>query len=655
MLRPSPPARTVVAILCALAFTALLGGIAAPPARAANGFDPLPNALIHARAEHTATVLKDGRVLLVSGVDSRGTPVAIAEIYDPATRTFSETTGSLNQPRYKHGAALLPDGDVLIAGGRTANTTVPLQLERYSFSTETFTPIGLLLPPLDFPSVISLQAADDKVLIAGGYQADPGEVSAYARLFDPEDNGVIVLTNSLVDARFRHATIQLPGGKVLLAGGIGVGGTWLDSVEVFDPATSGFRKLDGALNTPRSDVAAALLHDGRVLLAGGQTTRLFETNVAEIYDPKNDRFVSIGAMPAPRSRAAVARLDDGRVLISGGFSSGSKTATAALYNPTDNTFAATGPLSITRDGHTATTLGNGQVLAAGGSDGGSLNIAELYTPERIDAVTIQPAVPAAVSSTEPNITVHVAATGTAGMTDTVTITLTDAAGDTQTATADLTIPASGPAAGSVTFAVATLGTATITATATSGATIAPSSVLIQPTGFALDVPPTTFRSGVEQSVRLTAQAAGAAQTGFYRGTPMLSSAGQSGTADPRFGGSCPAFTGATQTCVVEFGDLGRRAFAASDGGASTFGPFPVLPHSFRFGATDSGGAAVNLAAYRSGTPITLTVTALAKPGASIAGYDGADFGVRLESNDRTPHARPVCRPGASPRSTTSPS
>ncbi|MDP9372054.1 MAG: S-layer homology domain-containing protein [Chloroflexota bacterium] len=65
----------------------------------------------------------------------------------------------------------------------------------------------------------------------------------------------------------------------------------------------------------------------------------------------------------------------------------------------------------------------------------------------------------------------------------------------------------------------------------------------------------------------------------------------------------------------------------------------VAPNGFLFSATDPAGRPVDFGAYRSGAPLTLRVTATAKAGASIAGYDGAGFGVGLSSNDRAPLAR----------------
>ena len=61
-----------------------------------------------------AVTLPDGRVLIVGGGDV--SMRASAEIYDPATGTFS-STGSMSGPRFGATVTLRDDGRVLIAGG----------------------------------------------------------------------------------------------------------------------------------------------------------------------------------------------------------------------------------------------------------------------------------------------------------------------------------------------------------------------------------------------------------------------------------------------------------------------------------------------------------------------------------------------------------
>lgn len=77
--------------------------------------------MVNARSSHTATLLRNGRVLIVGGCcDSKGHALATAEIFNPSIGYFT-LTGKLNVPRQEHTATLLPNGNVLIAGGSNAS------------------------------------------------------------------------------------------------------------------------------------------------------------------------------------------------------------------------------------------------------------------------------------------------------------------------------------------------------------------------------------------------------------------------------------------------------------------------------------------------------------------------------------------------------
>src|SRR2546425_5346185 len=70
------------------------------------------------RRGHTATLLPNGKVLVVGGFDPKDCCANLnsAELYDPVTGTWS-STGNLNKSREGHTATLLPNGKVLIVGG----------------------------------------------------------------------------------------------------------------------------------------------------------------------------------------------------------------------------------------------------------------------------------------------------------------------------------------------------------------------------------------------------------------------------------------------------------------------------------------------------------------------------------------------------------
>lgn len=68
------------------------------------------------RGAHTATLLSDGRVLVVGGVstkDGEADYLATAEVWVPATATFGPA-GSLSEGRLGHTTTLLLDGRVLV-------------------------------------------------------------------------------------------------------------------------------------------------------------------------------------------------------------------------------------------------------------------------------------------------------------------------------------------------------------------------------------------------------------------------------------------------------------------------------------------------------------------------------------------------------------
>lgn len=74
------------------------------------------------RVEHTAVLLSNGKVLVSGGNNQTlggATPLASAELYNPATGTWS-ATGSMSNARAGHTSTVLHNGNVVTAGGSDA-------------------------------------------------------------------------------------------------------------------------------------------------------------------------------------------------------------------------------------------------------------------------------------------------------------------------------------------------------------------------------------------------------------------------------------------------------------------------------------------------------------------------------------------------------
>jgi hypothetical protein len=167
------------AFLFALLFTV---GATSPRAQAYTFFPT--GEMVTTRFEHTATLLGNGKVLIAGGAEYTSstlppTELASAELYDPATGAFA-TTGSMTAARSFHAATLLGNGKVLIVGGSNGSSASLASAELYDPSTGVFTATGSMGTARSAHTATLLN--NGKVLIAGGLGAI---VLASAELYDP--------------------------------------------------------------------------------------------------------------------------------------------------------------------------------------------------------------------------------------------------------------------------------------------------------------------------------------------------------------------------------------------------------------------------------------------------------------------------------------
>jgi N-acetylneuraminic acid mutarotase len=116
--------------------------------------------LLNGRLQETVTLLPSGQVLIVGGASGVGDSFSVlkgAELYDPATGKWN-TTASLNTARYAHTATLLSDGKVLVVGGRFGND--------YLRSAELYDH-EMLDPAPTAPRIIMASVSGKNLLITG--------------------------------------------------------------------------------------------------------------------------------------------------------------------------------------------------------------------------------------------------------------------------------------------------------------------------------------------------------------------------------------------------------------------------------------------------------------------------------------------------------
>ena len=331
-----------------------------------------PSPMLAHRYSHTATLLPDGRVLIVggdshaSGRRERADRGIAAELYTPSRRAFT-ATGNLTTPRAFHNATLLADGRVLISGGQhdppfyqSISTA-----ELYDPEAGTFTATGPMVNAGVYHAAVLL--AVGKVLIVSGapYRGKDVRIDLRAELFDPA-SGTFAATGTPVsvnpsagDDYIQPTATRLKDGRVLI--------TWTSGLaELYDPGTGEFTATGSMITTRTYDAGSqTLLANGTVLVAGGSSFGAMDQ--AEVYDPSRGTFIHTGKMTTPRVRHTATLLGDGRVLLTGGNPAGwDGIASTEIYDPATGAFSSGGDLTTPRYWHTSTLLDDAAVLLCGG-------------------------------------------------------------------------------------------------------------------------------------------------------------------------------------------------------------------------------------------------------------------------------------------------
>jgi hypothetical protein len=290
------------------------------------------------RVFHTATLLQNGKVLVAGGFVFPTIPAGLpnftpvpspfrlssSELYDPATGTWSPT-GSLAATHAEHTATLLPNGKVLIGGGTSDDFSIVHNAELYDPAAGTWGPAAS--PNTFHFAHTATLLQNGNVLVAGGRADAQGDfdipVPSRAELYDPVSSSWREVGTAIIIGG--HTATLLPNAKVLVAGGSVVSPITPRGAELYDPAAE-MLSYTGNLNVGRYGHTATLLPNGKVLVAGGDGGDL-----AELYDPESAIWTSTSILNAGRFSHTATLLPNGNVLVAGGRGAQNALNSAELY------------------------------------------------------------------------------------------------------------------------------------------------------------------------------------------------------------------------------------------------------------------------------------------------------------------------------------
>ena len=324
-----------------------------------------------ARFQHTATVLKEGRVLVVGGRSTDATvALASVELFEPAANTWSQAA-PLHTGRALHTATLMADGRVLIGGGiglPESDSGAPVSLTALS-STEVFDPktnSWAAGPDLSEPrSGHSAVLTSEGVWFAGGLRGQRMVLGSTERIdakLQRHDGP------TLVTARAHHTANALGSAdEVLIAGGRGPQSTALAETERCSMKELKCSALPVLPEAVQRSVSVSVA--GAVVLIGGYSPSA-STNYLQRFElaPLKWSLASHHLSLALVHHAATV-LQDGSILVSGGETPVASDS-SRLQKLGPNGWCLAGALKVSRRNHTATLLKDGRVLLVGGTSAG---------------------------------------------------------------------------------------------------------------------------------------------------------------------------------------------------------------------------------------------------------------------------------------------
>ena len=236
-----------------------------------------PN-LNDARVGDNGVLLNDGRVLILGGHGTGFVKLNSAEIWSPATNTFTKFT--MNDYRDYCSVVKLQNGKYLLAGGMSDNLGVGqlLSMELFNPADNSFTPAANMTKVRTWSR--GAQLAGGKVLIVGCWYDNASAMQG--DLYDPVADNCIA-TGDMTAPRSNSFVLPMDDGSALVFGGNGIHGSPnYEQIDLYNPSSNSFSLFQDKLLPMDTlwfpiyslyDIAESYkMSDGKYIMLAGKST-----------------------------------------------------------------------------------------------------------------------------------------------------------------------------------------------------------------------------------------------------------------------------------------------------------------------------------------------------------------------------------------------
>ncbi|TGL02050.1 kelch repeat-containing protein [Leptospira levettii] len=298
-----------------------------------------------AKGKITTSILNDGRIILVGGINPSGATLSTVEIWDPETGV-SKLLPSLNEGMTGLSICVQKTGKVFVSGGKTvagnvsASTQISDKIYSIDPSSETVTELSFRMVRRRFGhSMVCL--GDGSILVSGGqFQVgvDPSAITKDHEVISLAGNSSVLLDGSSdfpIGIIFHATEYDEANSRILYFGGrdrIDPYAFFSNTIYTINTNNFSLTSLLGNFATARSNVTNLKMPNMDRVLFGGMNREGTGSKAIESWNESLSSTTSLGFTSRFKNGSAIVRFSDEQVFFTGGVDTYYKSGILEIYD-----------------------------------------------------------------------------------------------------------------------------------------------------------------------------------------------------------------------------------------------------------------------------------------------------------------------------------